>query len=79
MRQRPSKRYKGNGIFVILPKATLREIDRLVNKGDYLNRTHFVRRAVERYIEQGKAEKIPENELGNAKHHGNGDDDAIDD
>jgi Arc/MetJ-type ribon-helix-helix transcriptional regulator len=48
----PSKKYKGNGVFVKLPKGTLSEIDKLVEKGDYLNRTHLVRRAVEQLLEK---------------------------
>jgi Arc/MetJ-type ribon-helix-helix transcriptional regulator len=50
-------KYKGSGVFVKLPRGTLREIDGLVEKGDFLNRTHLVRRAVEQFLENTRLAK----------------------
>ncbi len=72
-----SKKYRGNGVFVKLPKGTLSEIDRLVEKGDYLNRTHVVRRALEQLLEkkqftEGENEKIVPFSVGTGRRGGHG-------
>jgi Arc/MetJ-type ribon-helix-helix transcriptional regulator len=41
-------------VYVKLPRRALGVIDRLIAGGVYLNRTHFVRRAVEELLEKEK-------------------------
>jgi len=50
------RNYHSQGIYVKLPPKTLQKIDELIAKGDYLNRTHFVRRAVEVLLERKQRE-----------------------
>jgi len=46
------KNYHGQGIYVKFPRKDLGKIDDLVARGDYLNRTHLVRRAVEELLKR---------------------------
>jgi Arc/MetJ-type ribon-helix-helix transcriptional regulator len=48
------KRKKSKRVSVYLTERTLKLIDSLVNKGRYKNRSEFIRRAIEIFLEENQ-------------------------